>query len=182
MRFAIILHLLIFATWRLEAQEGATLRTGDTFELHVAGVPQEYAGEFALKYNLGQEGTINVPLIGEVKAFGLTPKQLEHAIQSKLVADGVFAHPTVVVDVSAANRIVAISGGVSSPQLLPWRPDLTLSSAITGCGGLTEFSSGKGIRVVRAGKILGPYGFKDLLKNPPKDPKLLPGDQVIVPD
>ena len=123
MRVAIVLLLaLIFACGRVEAQEGARLRTGDTFELRVGGIPQESAGEFALKYDLGPEGTIRVPRIGEVKAVGLTPAQLARAIQSKLVTSGVFAHPTVAIDVSPPNQIVAISGGVSSPQRLPWRP------------------------------------------------------------
>jgi len=182
MRVAIIFFLLTLACGRVEAQEGARLRTGDTFELRVGGIPQEYAGEFALKYNLGQEGTIHVPRIGEVKAVGLTPAQLARAIQSKLVASGVFAHPTVVIEASPAAQIVAISGGVSSPQLLPWRPGLTLSSAVADCGGLSEFSSGKGIRVVRSGKVIGPCSLKDVARNPAKDPKLLPGDQVIVPE
>jgi len=184
MRVATVLVFLILATVRLEAEGGSTLRAGDAFELHVGGIPQEYANDFAVKYKLGLDGIINVPMVGGLKAVGLTPKQLEHAIEEKLVAGKISAHPTVTVtiDTTPANRIVAVSGGVQSPQLLPWRPDLTLSSGISGCGGLTDFSSGRGIRIVRAGKIIGPFNLRDVQVHPVKDPKLVPGDQVIVPE
>ena len=67
---------------RLCAQAVATLRTGDVFEMRLSGMPQEYAAEFSLQFTVGQDGTVNVPLIGEVKAAGLTSTQLERTIQN----------------------------------------------------------------------------------------------------
>jgi polysaccharide biosynthesis/export protein len=173
---------LLFAAFHLNAEVGVTLRTGDMFDLRLGGIPQEYAAEFAFQYTIGQDGTINVPLIGEIKAVGLTPSQLERAIQAKLVTDKVFSHPAVLINVAQAARFVSISGGVLAPQRLSWSPDLTLSSGIGNCGGLGVFSNGKGIRIVRDGKVAGSYSLKELSKDPSKDPKLFPGDQVIVPE
>ena len=158
----------------------ATLRPGDMFEMRLAGMPADIAADFTGQYTVGHEGTVNVALIGEVKAIGLTPTQLERTIEAKMVADKIFTHPTVLINVAQATRIVSVSGGVRQPQRLPWSPDLTLSSAIGNCAGLSDFGSGKGIQIIREGKIAGVYNLNEVRKDPSKDPKLLPGDQVVV--
>ncbi|MEP6673142.1 MAG: polysaccharide biosynthesis/export family protein [Chthoniobacter sp.] len=158
----------------------ATLRTGDVFEMRLSGMPAEFAADFNLQFTIGQEGTVNVPLIGEVKAVGMTASQLERAIQGKLLADKIFTRPTVLINIAQATRYVSISGGIRAPQRLSWSSDLTLSSAIGNCGGLSDFGSGKGVRIIREGKVAGAFDLKEISKDPSRDPKLLPGDQVIV--
>ena len=171
--------LLLGAAVRLHAQL-ATLRTGDVFEVRLSGMPQEFASDFNLQYTVSSEGTINVPLIGEFKVAGLSPSELERNIQNKLIQDKIFTHPTVLISVAQATRFVSISGGVRQPQRLQWTSDLTLSSAIGNCAGLSDFGSPKGIRIIREGKIAGVFDLRLLQKDPSKDPKLLPGDQVLV--
>jgi polysaccharide export outer membrane protein len=158
----------------------ATLRQGDVFDMRLGGMPAEFATDFTLQYHVGPEGTVNVPLIGEVRAAGLTASQLEHNIESRLVTDKIFTHPTVLINVEQATRFVSVSGGVRQPQRLVWTPDLTLSVAIGNCAGFSDFASRKGIRLIREGRIAGVYNFNDLQKDPSLDPKLLPGDQVVV--
>ena len=172
--------LLICAAPRLHAQVIALLRPGDIFEMRLSGMPGEFAADFALQYTVSQDGIVNVPLIGEVKAAGSTPTQLERDIQTKLVAEKIFTHPTVLINVAQATRYVSISGGVRQPQRLAWSSDLTLASAIGNCGGLSDFGSPKGIRIIREGKVFGTFNLTELQKDPSKDPKLLPGDQVLV--
>jgi hypothetical protein len=77
-------------------------------------------------------------------------------------------------------RFVSVSGGVRQPQRLTWSPDLTLGSAIGNCAGLNDFGSPKGVRIIRDGKIFGVFNYNEILKDPSKDQKLLPGDQVLV--
>jgi len=171
--------LLLSAVVRVNAQY-ATLRTGDLFEMRLSGMPPEFAADFNLQYTVSGDGLINVPLVGEFKALGLTPSELERTIQNKLMADKIFTHPTVLINVAQSTRYVSISGGVRAPQRLLWSADLTLSSAIGNCGGLSDFGSGRGIRIIRDSKIVGAFELKQLQKDPSKDPKLMPGDQVIV--
>jgi protein involved in polysaccharide export with SLBB domain len=71
---------------------------------------------------------------------------------------------------------------VRQPQRLQWTPDLTLSSAIGNCGGLGDFGNPKGVRIIRNGNVEGTFNYRELIKNPSTDPKLLPGDQVLVPE
>jgi polysaccharide export outer membrane protein len=158
----------------------ATLRQGDVFEMKLSGMPQEFATDFNLQYTVGSEGTVNIPLIGELRALGQTPSQLERSIEAKLVAEKIFTRPTVLINVAQAMRIVSVSGGVRQPQRLTWSPDLSLTSAIGNCSGLSDFGSPRGIRIIRDGKIAGVYNLTELQKDPAKDPKLLPGDQVVV--
>lgn len=166
----------------LHAQTIALLRPGDVFDLRLGGVPQEYAADFAQQYAIDQDGSVSLPLVGELKAAGLRPAQLGRSVESRLVAEHIFTHPTVLVNVVAASRYVSINGGVRMPQRLPWNVDVTLSSAIGDCGGLSDFGRGNKIRLVRERRIVGVYRLKDIRDEPSKDPKLLPGDQVIVPE
>jgi polysaccharide export outer membrane protein len=172
--------LLLSATLHVHAQTIATLRTGDLFEMRLSGMPAEFAQEFNLQYTVGQEGSVNVPLIGEMKAVGLTPSQFERSVEAKLVSEKIFTHPTVLINIAQATRYVSVSGGVRQPQRLVWSQDLTLSSAIGNCAGLSDFGSPKGVRLIREGKIAGVFNLPEIQKDPSKDPKLLPGDQVLV--
>lgn len=178
-----LIGIFIFLTYSLaRAQTVAPLRVGNVFDLRLAGVPQEYAGDFAQQCTIDQDGTVKVPLLGEIKAAGLRPAQLERAMEAGLISGKIFSHPSVLITVAVNGRYVSISGGVRMPQRLQWSPDSTLSSAIGDCGGLDGFGRGDKIRLVREGKIVGLYRLKDLQKDPAKDPKLLPGDQVIIPE
>ena len=112
--------------------------------------------------------------------MGLTASQLEKTIEGKLVAEKIFTRPTVLINIAQAMRYISVSGGVKQPQRLSWSADLTLSSAIGNCAGLSDFGSPKGIRIIRDGKIVGVFNLTEIQKDPAKDQKLLPGDQVLV--
>lgn len=180
--FALCLLFALALVSSGSAQTIATLRPGDIFETRLSGMPTEFAAEFSLQYTVGQDGTINVPLIGEVKAAGLTSTQLERVIQARLVAEKIFTRPTVVINIAPVARYVSVSGGVRVPQRLQWSPDLTLASSIGNAGGIGDFGDPKKVRVVREGKVLGVFNLKQFVNDPSADPKLLPGDQVIVPE
>lgn len=79
-------------------------------------------------------------------------------------------------------QIVTVSGDVRHPGPMSWKPGMTLTSAIESAGGLADFANTWHLRVLRNGKVLGVYSLKELDKYSAKDPKLLPGDQVVVPD
>ena len=150
--------------------------------MRLTGMPPEVIQDISnIQYSIGPDGTVNIPLIGKTKASGLTSTQLEDAIQAKFIADKIFTRPTVIINVAQGARFISLSGGVRQPGRQPWTSDLTLLSAIGSAGDLNDFASGKGIRVIREGKVFGTYNFKELSKDPSKDIKLLPGDQVIVP-
>ncbi len=177
---SLFLLLLLLGSGPLGAQTAlVTIRPGDTFEMRLGGVPIELAQEFNTSYNVSQEGTVNIPLIGETRVAGLTPPQIEKAIQNRLISDKLFTRPSVNINPTPNSRFVTIGGGVRAPQRLAWSNDLTLRSAVDLAGGLSDWGTLKGIRLIRGGQQTV-YDGRKFDKDPSLDPKLLPGDQIIV--
>lgn len=171
---------LTFLTTGSHAQ--AVLRNGDVFSLRLSGMPVEYANEFALEYTVGDDGEVSIPLIGPIRATGQSTTQLSRAIEKKLTADKIFTSPTVVINLQPQSRFVTVGGGVRAPQAVPWSPDLMLSSAIKRAGGYNEFSNQSKVKVIRDSKTMGIFNQKRIDKDPSQNPKLLPGDEVDVPE
>jgi protein involved in polysaccharide export with SLBB domain len=180
-QITLLLALLTLLTPELRAAEA--FRAGDTFEWRLTGMPADVVQDIAqLQFTIGPEGTVNIPLIGKVKAIGLNATQLSDAIEAKFIADKIFTRPTVIINPTAVQRFVSVSGGVRAPQRLIWTADMTLTSAVGNAGGVSDFGNPNKIILIREGKRLGPYSLKELGKDPSRDPKLLPGDQVNVPE
>ena len=183
--FSLLLVLLSFTVPQLRAEPVVTIRAGDVFDMRVTGIPADIAsgdGTAALQYTIGQDGVVNIPLLGKLKIAGLTSSEAEDQIQAKYIAAKIYTKPVIIISVQQAQvqRAVTISGGVRGPGKQAWASDLTLGSAIGSAGGISDFGDYKGIKVVRDGKILGTYNYKEIQKDPSKDIKLLAGDQVIV--
>ena len=183
---SLILALLgLIAPHLRAADANAMIRPGDAFDMRVTGIPPEVAsgdGTAGLHYTIGQDGIVNIPLIGKMKIAGLTSSQAEDQIQAKYMADKIYTKPIVIISVEQAQvqRTVTLTGGVRQPGKQLWTSDLTLGTAIGSAGGLNDFGNPKGIKVVRDGKILGIFDYREILKDPTKDIKLLASDQVIV--
>jgi len=176
-----LLTALCLVASAVAAETVPVIRVGDSLEMRLSGVPAEFAADFAVPFSVGQEGTVNVPLIGDTKAAGLTASQLEHAIQNKLIADKIFSKPTVIINVSPMARFVSVGGEVRAPQRMQWSQDLSLHSAIESAGGVGDYANPKAVRLIRDGKIVQTCNLNKLEKDPSLDPKLLPGDQIFVP-
>src|SRR5258708_7821081 len=119
----------------------AVLRTGDVFEMRLSGMPLEVAGDFAIQYTVAEDGTVNVPLLGALKAAGNTTTQFSRIVERKFVAEKIFTNPTVTISLQPQSRFVTVGGGVRAPQAVPWSPDLSLSMAIKRAGGFSDFSN-----------------------------------------
>lgn len=139
-------------------------------------MPLEDAAAFPLEFTIGGDGFVNIPLGGQVRAAGLTQSQLERAIERRLVEQKIFRWPTATINVQTAARFVTIGGAVRAPSRQLWSPDLTITSAISMCGGPGDFASDK-VNLIRGGSV-SQYRLKKLKAHPADDPRLLPGDQV----
>jgi len=180
MRFLTLLSLsLLLLCSRGFSQ--AVIRPGDIFEMRLTGMPIEFAQDFSGQYTVGDDGNVSIPLIGAVKASGLSATQVGQAIDSKLVAGKIFTHPTAVISLQPQSRTVTVGGAVRAPQAMAWAADLKLSSAIMRAGGVGDFGTKKKIKVARDGKIAY-FNLTKADKDPNQDPSLMPGDVVEVPE
>jgi len=101
------------------------------------------------KYTVETDGSFSFPLIGRIKAAGLTLRQFEGELRKRL-SDGYFKNPQVSVAVETyRSQRIFIVGEVRSPGTYPLTGDMTLIEAIARAGSTTPNASPEAI-IVRA--------------------------------
>ncbi len=160
--------------------QDATFRAGDTLELRIGGVPPEETTLITGTYTVDEQGFINLPHIGPVKAMGLTQNTLQQAIQARYKSEGIYTNPTITISVPTTLRFVNVSGDVRTPRRVEYTADLTLLGAISAASGFTEYADQSKVRLLRDGKVMI-VNVKQVRRDPSLDIKLRPGDQIEVP-
>lgn len=148
-------------------QKAYTLDTGDRLRVFVYGQPN-----LSRLYNVDQSGSISVPLIGNIRARGLTTAGLEGAIRSRL-SQGLVRDPQVTVDVQQ-NRPFFILGEVRTPGAYPYVTGMTVEMAVAIAGGFGERANERKARLSRR------VGSYNEVIDVPTDTELEPGDTVYV--
>jgi polysaccharide biosynthesis/export protein VpsN len=143
-----LLFLVFFAFIATESQAQNsnleyTLGTADQVRVLVFD-EEDISGEHELNAN----GYISIPLIGEVKAAGLSERGLAAAIADKL-RDGFLINPRVSVQV-LNYRPFYIMGEVKKPGGYAYRNGMTVLNAVAVGGGFTYRADEENIIVTRA--------------------------------
>ena len=86
-------------------------------------------------YAIDAGGSITMPLIGAVRARGLTPAGLADEISGKL-RNGYIREPSVAVEIEAY-RPFFILGEVAAPGQYPYVPNMSVESAVAIAGGFS---------------------------------------------
>ena len=111
--------------------ESYRLGAGDQVRIIVYGEDQ-LTGEF----RVDDQGRIALPLLGGVRAAGLSPQGLDKAISDELRRRNLLRDPSVSVEV-LAYRPVFILGEVARPGQYPFQPGMTVLTAVAVAGGYT---------------------------------------------
>jgi polysaccharide export outer membrane protein len=98
-------------------------------------------------YSVDGAGNISMPLIGAVKAHGLTTAELEGSIAGKL-RNGFLRDPQVAVEVEAF-RPFFILGEVQTGGQYPFINGMTVQNAIAVAGGFTPRGNQSGADITR---------------------------------
>ena len=154
----------------------AALQNGDVIEMRLSGPPDEYTREFANQVLAIEDGNITVPMVGKVRAAGLTPGQLGTAVEKRLIDEKIFAVANVNINMQQQQRFVIVGGAVRAPGRQIWTQNLTLTAAISAAGGPAEWIEDT-VRLIRGGQVAR-YSRKAIKENPALDPKLSPGDVI----
>ena len=130
------------------------------------------------------DGKISLPLLDDVQAAGLTPKQLAESVTEKLKKYIADPHVTVVVTSINSKRIFLV-GEVMHPGATSMLPNMTVLQALSSAG-LSQFANTKRIYVLRTenGKQRKlPVNYRQLVKGEQIEQNYLlqPGDTIVVP-
>lgn len=123
-------------------------------------------GEFALSPN----GTLSLPLIGEVPAAGKTVEEVAALVQARL-ADGYLRDPKVSMEVTAY-RPFYILGEVKAPGTYPYVSGLTVLNAIATAQGFTPRANQRVIFIRRSGED------REVAYELRPDLRIFPGDTI----
>jgi polysaccharide biosynthesis/export protein len=123
--------------------------TGDLLHVDVFDVP-----ELSREVRVSDTGDISYPLIpGRIRVAGLTPFQVEEALEKLLVENGLVSHPQVSVFVKEQNsQPVSIVGAVSHPTVYQVIRPTTLLEVLAAAGGITD-DAGSEVIITRRTQI-----------------------------
>jgi len=133
-------------------------------------------------YTIRPDGMIMVKLIGEIKAAGLTPLQLQDAV-NKAIGKLVRTPRSTVNVVGVHSKHIYFDGeGIGSPGPMDLVIPIHLLEGISARGGFKDFADKKHIRILRDGKLFMTISYKDLVsgKHPELNIELRDKDHVVV--
>jgi polysaccharide export outer membrane protein len=145
------------------------LGAGDKVRLSVFG-ETDLGGEF----EIDGSGDVRLPLIGQVKAAGLTVHAFEEKIV-KLLEDGYLRDPRVSVEV-VNYRPFYIIGEVNKPGQYPYVDGMNALNAVALAGGYTSKADKSEVYLQRSGK----NGEQEYPSD--ETTKVQPGDVIRIPE
>lgn len=99
------------------------------------------------EYKIDNAGFISFPLIGKVKAAGVSADVVVRMIEEEL-SQGYLRSPDVMVEV-ASYRPFSVLGEVASPGNYPYMEGFSIADAVAVAGGFTYRANRKGFEVLR---------------------------------
>lgn len=126
------------------SDEDYRLGSGDKIHVGIFGQP-DLNGDFVVDGG----GSVQLPLIGSVKAAGLTVAEFQKAITAKF-ADGYLVNPNIAVDV-VNYRPFYIIGEVRAPGQYPYVNGMSVLNAVALAGGFTDRADKSEVYIRRNG-------------------------------
>ncbi len=144
-----------------------TLASGDRLRVIVFG-----QDALSNSYAVNSSGTISMPLIGAVRAQGLTTTALERAVEIKL-RDGFIRDPKVSIEVDAY-RPFFVLGEVTLAGQYPYIAGMTAETAVAVAGGYTPRANKYEVDLTRV------VDGHPVTASVPVDQPIKPGDTLFV--
>lgn len=162
-----------------EAAEEYVIGVGDVLEVAVWKNP-----ELDTKALVRPDGHISLPLLGDVRAVGLRPFELQQAL-NQAYERYVTAPGVAVIVAEIHSRKVFVTGEVEEPGAYDLQPRMRLLQALAMAGGLTPYAKDRVVVLrqlpdgeqrieVRPSRIVSGRHLADNLL-------LRPGDTLVVP-
>lgn len=156
---------------------GYKIGAQDVLEISVFKVP-----ELSKSVQVADTGTVNLPLVGEMKAAGRTAQEVERELTQKL-GSKYLQSPQVSVYVKEYNsQRVTVDGAVKKPGVFPYRSSVSLLQVIAMADGLDANSDSTVVvfRDVGGQRQAARFDISDIRNGGAADPPIKPGDVVVV--
>lgn len=127
----------------LSSWENYVLQNGDFLDIRVAPA-KELDRELAVQ----PDGTISFPLLGAVRAEGLTRTALERSLAQKLATYVIEPKVTVVIRRFASDAVI-VTGRVGSPGAVGHQDGMGASDAVAQAGGFQADADRSGVFIYR---------------------------------
>jgi polysaccharide biosynthesis/export protein len=113
------------------------LGPGDRLQITIFGMdePANQNAPNQNQFTVSDSGMVGAPLVGQIKAAGLTIAQLQDSLTTKL-SEGYIKNPKVGIEVETY-RNFSILGEVQHPGAFPYTPNATVLTAVATGGGYT---------------------------------------------
>lgn len=132
---------------------------------------------------VGADGHVGLPLIGDVAAAGRTPRELSDDIARKL-GERYLQSPQVTVSVKdAVSRRFTVEGSVSKPGMFDAIGDMTLLQAVALAQGADQYANLRRVAVFRTvdkRRMGATFDLAAIRAGRAEDPKIYGGDVVVV--
>ena len=125
-------------------------------------------------FRVSDAGTIALPLIGTVRAAGLTTDEAERAIEAEMRRKNLFRDPSVAVQV-LTYRPVFVLGMVERGGQFPYQPGMTSLTAVAVAGGFNYRAIKDYVSITRIGADGRPVEYRAQ-----RESLVQPGDVVTV--
>ena len=178
--------------------------SGDVLQINVFDVE-----ELNTSVRVRPDGNVALPLLGNIKAKGLTEEEFQKVLAKKLEEFLHFPQVSVFIEEYAAHR-VSVIGKVAKPGVYPLkRSDYSLIELLSEAGGRSKSASGRIILIPARGEVPSEVSaavasarakladermanrhgieiyFDDLVGGMERDPLIVPlrpGDTIVVPE
>lgn len=181
-RFLCVLWVILLSALAPAQNTELPLRAGDRVALAISGIEDKDAAQISKVYSISDAGTINLMHVGEVRATGLKPSELQRAIEAVYVKGEIYTRPTVNVSIDGGatpERMVYVVKGCNRNGPVAYKAGMTVMKAVSGAGGFNPYAKPGHTTVIREGKVIK-VNLSNAGSHPANDISLQPEDQVVV--
>ena len=163
-----VVLVVVACLWRADAHAQYRLDSGDVVEVSVFGVQ-----DFKRRTAINVDGDISLPLLGDIRAAGLTLAELRTKLRESLAKSNIIRSPDVTAEI-VEHRPFYVNGNVAKPGAHAYQPSLTVRHAVAIAGGFSPRAQRDRVTLTHAdnagaSRIVVPLGTS-----------VSPGDTVLV--
>ena len=155
------------------------IRAGDKLAISVFGEPELTRND----YIVDASGFVQMPLIGQIIATGVTPEELRAEIARRLGARFIRDPQVSVALTERAKASFAVEGEVEDPGVYESTATTTLIAALAQAGSPTRVAKNSEVMVFRIidGRRMGArFDIDQIRTGKADDPQIIGGDTIVV--